>query len=111
MLEAPKPDISGYLNAKRKLFWSTRYAEIQNTYLFYYKKQGFSYSKGDIQARKTIPLVGSKIQKIIVEKTICITFNEKFEPLSLYVSCIDDREKIRSTLIVCVRGSGGSRFC
>lgn len=40
-MEAPKPDISGFLNVKRKRFWAYRYAEIQNHTFFYYKNKGF----------------------------------------------------------------------
>lgn len=39
-METPRPDISGFLNVKRKRFWAYRYAEIQNHTFFYYKNKG-----------------------------------------------------------------------
>lgn len=36
-----EPDIAGYLKIKRGRMWVTRYVEITNGVLFYYKTKGF----------------------------------------------------------------------
>ncbi|EAR83291.1 START domain protein (macronuclear) [Tetrahymena thermophila SB210] len=94
-MSVQEPEIAGYLQIKRKMFWVIRYAEIINGNFYYY------YNKGDTKPRGVFALYGSKSNEMQTsdnENIIQFVTSKQQQSQRLLIRC-DNNQDHRNWLI------------